>query len=185
MKKLLPFILFTLILSACNQSNKDSNKVDVSISNETGSAVQAMSEDMPNDFGFSIQFGVGKNNEIDTFKGTVTKDLIEDGTATADVTFPDEELAEIYEKMKDVNIIEAKNFTSDPINGTVCSQEPHEEDEWKITLNGDTIKHSFSGTYCEPTNDVKQLLALRNYVFSLIKSKEEYLLLPEPKGGYE
>ena len=169
------------MLSACNPSNK----VDVSTSNEKDSTVQAMPEDMPNDFGFSIQFGVGKNNAIDTFKGTVIKDLIEAGTATAAVTFSDEELADIYEKMKDVNIIEAKKFTPDPINGTVCVQEPHEEDQWKITLNGDTITHSFSGEYCEPTNDAKQLLELRNYVFSIIKSKEGYLLLPESTGGYE
>ncbi|WP_342512409.1 hypothetical protein MKY34_17565 [Sporosarcina sp. FSL K6-1522] len=181
MKRLLPVILFTFVLNACNPSNT----VDGPTSNETNSTVQTMPEDMPNDFGFSIQFGVGKNNEIDTFKGTVTKDLIEDGTATAAVTFSDEELAAIYEEMKDVRIIEAKKFIPDPINGTVCVQEPHEEDQWKITINGETITHSFSEEYCEPTNDAKQLLELRNYVFSLIKSKEAYLLLPESTGGYD
>ncbi|CAM3064137.1 membrane lipoprotein lipid attachment site-containing protein [Filibacter tadaridae] len=185
MKKLISFILFVFVLSACNQLNKDSNEVDVSRSNETGSTVQAMPEDMPNDFGFSIQFGVGKNNEINTFKGTVTKDLITDGTATADVTLTDEEMDGVYEKMKEINIVETKKFTPKPINGTICTQEPYEEDEWKITINGENITQTVSGAYCEPTDDAKQLLELRNYVFSIIRSKEQYIELPESKGGYK
>ena len=184
LKKLIFFILFTFVLSACNQLNEDSNEVDVARSNETGSTVQTMPVGMPNDFGFSIQFGVGKSNEINTFEDTVTKDLITDGTVTADVTLTDEEMDGIYEKMKEVNIVEPKNFTPEPINGTICTKEPHEEDEWKITINGETITHSVSGAYCEPTNDAKQLIELRNYVFSIIRSKEEYKELPESKGGY-
>lgn len=179
------FILFTFVLIACNQLNKDSNEVGDLRSNETASTIQTMPEDMPNDFGFSIQFGVGKNNEINTFEDTVTKDLITDGTAKADVTLTDREMDEIYEEMKEVNIVETKKFTPEPKNGTICTQEPHEEDEWKITVNGETITHSVSGTYCEPTNDAKQLIELRNYVFSIIRSKEEYIELPESKGGYQ
>jgi len=185
LRKLVPFILFTIVLSACNQSNKDLGKVDISISSDTGSTVQAMPEEMPTDFGFSIQFGVGKNNEIDTFKGTVTKDLIEDGIIAADVSLLEEEMSEIYEKMKEVNIIGTKKLVPEPINGTTCAQEPFEEDEWKITINGETITHFVSATYCEPTDDAKQLLELRNFVFDKVKTKEEYIELPESKGGYE
>lgn len=185
MKKLLLFILATFILSACNQLTKNTNEVDVSRSKETATTLQTLPEDIPNDFGFSIQFGVGKNNEINTFEDTVTKDLITDGTAKATVTLTDKEMDEIYKKMKEVNIVENKTFIPEPINGTICTQEPHEEDEWKITINGEIITHSFSETYCDPTNDAKQLIELRNYVFSLIRSKEEYIGLPESKGGYE
>ncbi|WP_391209342.1 hypothetical protein [Psychrobacillus sp. L4] len=182
MKRLLFFILFAFVLNACNQLNKDSNEDDVLRSNE--STVQTMPKDMPIDFGFSIQFGVGKNNEINTFEGTVTKDLIADGITTAAVTFTDEEMGEIYEKMKEVNIVETKKLTPESIDGTICIQEPHEEDEWKITFDGETITHSVSGAFCEPTNDAKQLLELRNYVFSIIRCKQEYIELPESKGGY-
>ncbi|QFF99032.1 hypothetical protein PB01_09450 [Psychrobacillus glaciei] len=183
MKRLLFFILFAFVLNACHQPIKDSNEVDFIRSNE--STVQTMPEDMPNDFGFSIQFGMGKKNEINTFEGTVTKDLITDGITTAAVTFTDEEMNEIYEKMKELNIIETKKIIPEPIDGTNCIQEPHEEDEWKITINGETISHTVSGAYCEPTNDAKQLIELRNYVFSIIRSKEEYIELPESKGRYQ
>ena len=185
MKKLCLFILLILVLSACNQLNNDSNEHEGPLSNEAASTVQTLPENMPNDFGFSIQFGVRKNNEINTFENTVTKDLITDGTAKADITLTDEEMDKIYEKMKEINIVEKKKFTPEPINGTICTLEPYEEDEWKITMNGETTTYSVSGTYCEPTNDAKQLIELRNYVFSIIRSKKEYIELPESKGGYE
>lgn len=76
-------------------------------------------------------------------------------------------------------------LTPEPVNGTVCVQEPHEEDEWKITFSGETIKHFISGGYCEPTNGAKQLVKLRNYVFNIVKSKDEYKALPETKGAYQ
>src|SRR5690625_336765 len=95
-----------------------------------------MPEQMPEDFGFSIQYGVGKKNEIDTFKGVVIKDLVENGTAKANITFSDKEMAEIYEKMKNINVLEEKNFTSK------CESEPYEETEWKIILNGEIVTHS-------------------------------------------
>src|SRR5690625_5495728 len=71
-----------------------------------------MPEQMPEDFGFSVQYGVGQKNEIDTFNGVVIKDLVEDGTAKADITFTDKEMSEIYEKMKAINVLEEKNFIS-------------------------------------------------------------------------
>ena len=114
-----------------------------------------------------------KKNEINTFKGTVTKDLITDGTATTELILTEEEMKDIFRKMQEINIAETKEFTPKPINGTVCMQEPYAEDAWKIRINGKTITHDISGQYCEPTNDAKQLIELRNYVFNIIKSKDE------------
>lgn len=85
---------------------------------------------MPEDFGFSIQYGVGKKNEIDTFKGIVIKDLVDNGTAKANITLSDKEMFEIYEKMKDINVLEKKKFNSK------CELEPYEETEWKIIIDG-------------------------------------------------
>lgn len=144
-----------------------------------------MQKDMPSDFDFSIQFDVQKKNEINTFEGTVTKDLIADGTAKTELILNEEEMKNIYEKMQEINIAETKKFTPEPINGTVCMQAPYGEDEWKIMINGETITHLISGEYCEPTKDAKQLIELRNYVFTIIKSKDEYKSLPESNGGYQ
>ena len=176
------FIVIALILIGCKE---DLSNNEGSSSIETRSTAQTMPENMPKDFGFSVSFGFGKKNEINTFKDTVTKDLIEDGTKTVDIALTDEEMLEIYEKMKEIDITNTKQFIPEPVNGEMCEQEPYEEDEWKITLDGETISHYISGAYCEPTKDARQFLELRNFVFNKIENKDEYLKLPKSKGGYE
>lgn len=181
MKRLL-ITLITLSLVACSQADINSDEPS---SNEISSAPESMPKNMPDDFNFSVQFGVEKKNEINTFKGTVTKDLIEDGTATAEIIFTDEEMNEIYEEMKGVNILETKKFIPEPLDGTVCMQQPHGEDIWEITIKGETITHSYSEEYCEPTNDAQELMELRDYVFNIVKHRDEYKELPKSKGGYD
>lgn len=173
MKPIVYITLFflTLLIFGCESSSSV---------NEKGNP-QTMPMEMPNDFKFIVKFGVLKKNVIDTYEETVTKDLVADGTVTTNLTFTTEELESIYLKMKDINIIETKDF----IPKTNCLQEPFSEDEWKISVNGEVITHVISEKYCETTNDAKQLIDLRNYVFSLIKSKEEYKNLPEATGAYE
>ena len=94
-------------------------------------------------------------------------------------------MKDIYKKMKEMNITETKEFTPKTLFGKRCTLEPYGEDEWEISINGETITHYISGEYCEPTNDAKQLLELRNDVFNIVKSKDEYKSLPEPNGGYD
>lgn len=127
---------------------------------------------------FFCSIWCGQKNEFDTLKGVVIKDLIENGIAKANITSSDEEMSKIYEKMKDINVLEEKKFTSK------CESEPYEETEWKITLNGDTVTHSIR-KYCDPTKDAEHFLELRNYVFNKVKNKEEFIKLPKAKGGYD
>lgn len=180
MKKRLLFILFILFLSACSQAEEPNEPEPAQVD-----PAASMPENMPDDFDFSVQFGVGKNNEINTFGGTVTKDLIADGTATTEVTLTEEEMKAVYEKMKEINIVETKEFTPEPVNGTMCNIELHEDDEWEIIIDGETITHSVSGAYCDPTEDAEQLIGLRDDVFSIIRGKEAYKELPDAKGGYD
>ena len=160
------------------QTNGD--EVVVHSSGNTGT-VEKMPEIMPNDFNFSVSFGIGKKNEINTFNGTVTKDLITDGTKTISLMFSKEEMQAIYEKMKEIKIHEPKEFI--PKKG--CHKEPFEEDEWTIQIRGKTITLSISWEYCDQTEDATKFLNLRNYIFNLVKSKDAYKSLPNPSGGYE
>lgn len=96
MKKLFSVVALMFILSACHVFNFSS---------------ASMPENMPDDFDFSITFGYDKKNEINTYDGTVTKDLIMDGTATADITFTIEEKQKIYNMMREINITATKKLT--------------------------------------------------------------------------
>jgi hypothetical protein len=46
-----------------------------------------MSKEMPDDFAFSVRYGVNSKNVIDSFKGIVVKDLIIAGTSEAEISF--------------------------------------------------------------------------------------------------
>jgi hypothetical protein len=141
-----------------------------------------MPDDMPNDFDFLVQFGVGSKNEINTFDNTVTKDLVIDGTITKKIPLTKEEIKKVYEKMKEVNVLESKKLEPKKKR---CMQTPYGEDNWKIKLNGETITFNLSEEYCNPTKDAKQLIELRNYIFGMVMNKEEYKQLPESRGGYD
>ncbi|MDI7741088.1 hypothetical protein QMK38_03660 [Lysinibacillus fusiformis] len=140
-----------------------------------------MPEEMPGDFDFKLQFGVAKRNGMDTYQDLATKDLIADGIASLELSLSAEEMAIIYGKMKEINIVEPKDL----IPPTNCTQKPYSEDEWEITLNGETFHLLISEQFCETTEDAKDLIELRNYVFSFVKSKEEYQNLPDANGYYE
>ncbi|AJY75629.1 hypothetical protein [Paenibacillus beijingensis] len=141
----------------------------------------SMPETMPEDFAFSVQFGYGSRNEINTFNHTVTKDLIVNGTASAPLTFTPDEIAQIYADMRKMNIVGEKVLKPEKVN---CSVTPHSEDKWKVRINGQITYLHWSGEYCNVTEDARQLERLRDDIFALVKNKAAYKELPEPVGGY-
>lgn len=143
-----------------------------------------MPQEMPGDFDFLVRYGYGENtkNEINTYHDTVVKDLIANGTATANITLTGEEMSSIYDKMKEIGMMRPMKLVPDKVN---CSAVPHQEDHWQITANGATVNLTWSDEPCELTEDAGRLLALRNFVADIIASKEAYQALPEAEGGYE
>ncbi|GAB2671768.1 hypothetical protein ACFQWB_13315 [Paenibacillus thermoaerophilus] len=142
----------------------------------------SLPEKMPPDFAFSLEFGINGRNAVNTFDHTVTKDLIAGGVVTANIALTTEELEQIYERMRKINIADSKKLIPDR---KTCLQTPHGTDKWNIRINGNTITHQWSGEYCNPTPDALQLGELRDFVFELVKAKDEYKRLPEATGGYD
>src|SRR5699024_5424399 len=89
-------IVITIVLIGCIEG---SPKNETLFPPKDHPTARTMPDEMPGDFGFSISFGYGKRNEINTFNGRVTKDLIEDETITVDMALTDAEMLEVYEKM--------------------------------------------------------------------------------------
>ncbi|MDQ0916328.1 hypothetical protein [Paenibacillus sp. V4I5] len=77
-----------------------------------------MPKEMPNNFDFMVRFGYGEvtKNEINTYQDTVTKDLIINGNAIANITFTMEEMRSIYEKMREINIMGTKELVHTNMN---------------------------------------------------------------------
>ena len=55
-----------------------------------------MPDEMPDDFNFFLAWGIEGRNAVDTYNGTLRKDLIVDGTETIDFAIPEEKMREIY-----------------------------------------------------------------------------------------
>lgn len=141
-----------------------------------------MPETMPADFAFSIKFGITSKNEINTFNGTFTKDLIAKGTATTHLTFTKEEMESIYAKVREFNILEPKRLIPRVKTG---EKTPYSEDYWKIRMNGQMYEFYWTDRYLGMTKDGEELQEVREFIFDIAKNKEEYKKLPEAEGGYE
>lgn len=141
-----------------------------------------MPETMPADFAFSVRFGITGKNEINTFDGTVTKDLVTKGTAQAELVLTESEMADIYARLRTINIYRELNLEPDSRN---CVQTPFDEEHWRIRLDGEERSFYWDEENCEITADAEQLKELRSYIFELVKSKPAYLELPEAVGGYD
>ena len=139
--------------------------------------------EMPTDFNFMVSFGYGDvtKNVIDTYMGTVTKDLIIKGSETANIIFTTDELREIYDKMKAIDIMGPKELSKE---GS-CFKTPSNEDKWKITVDGETKTFSWTDQNCGMTEDANQLLELRIYIQHMVEGTEAYKSLPEAEGGYD
>lgn len=167
-------ISLLLILSGCG-NDIPSEHIDLESKNN-------MPEKIPSDFEFSVQFGIQSKNEINTFKNFVRKDLIVDGTARTEIFFTQEEMERIYQKMREINIMESKELIPDKSS---CMQTPYGEDKWRIQLNDEIITFHWSGEFCDRTEDAWDLIELRDYIFSIVKNKEAFVNLPDAVGGYD
>ncbi|WP_060819502.1 hypothetical protein [Paenibacillus riograndensis] len=141
-----------------------------------------MPEQMPEDFAFSVRYGITAKNEINTFEGTVTKDLISNGSAAAKVRLTDAETSEIYQQMLEMNVLGGMELE---IADKSCRQIPYDEEYWIIQVKGGQKALHWSEEYCQTTPDAKKLKELRNTIVKLVQSKPEYQALPEAVGGYE
>lgn len=177
MKRLLTLIMiFSCLAAGCG-----AEKVPSQMPEDTP---QNMPNDMPDDFDFMVSYGYDevRKNEVNTYQDTVTKDLIVNGTASADITLNADEMRSIYAKMKDMNIMGPLKLEPDSLS---CNQIPYNEDSWKITLNGETISLAWSEKHCEVTDDAKKLQELRIFIQEIIEDKEAYKQLPASVGGYD
>ncbi|ADI00249.1 hypothetical protein [Salisediminibacterium selenitireducens] len=161
MEKLL-FLLFLLfVLGACNSTG------------------EVLPDEKPDDFAFSLKYGVTAANELNTYNNTYTKDLVEDGTATTEMILSNEEMNFIYEKFRSADVLGLPEE-----NGESPCMEPYNRYELSMTVDDEdyTVKWD---TSCETIalNNWKDTMNVINR--EIIFPKDEYQSLPEPTGGYD
>ena len=145
-------------------------------------AKNQMPDTKPKDFNFVFNYGVNAKNQLDTFKGQYTRDMITEESVTTELKLTEEEMNSIYLEMKKIDIM---NYP-DKFNpkGNVKSK-PFTTYSLKIVINKKEKNIYWKNEILSDTKEANQLKEVFKKIYKVIESKEEYKKLPMPKGGYD
>lgn len=143
----------------------------------------------PDGLGFVLAYGIDAKNVIDTFSGTFTKDLISNlppSSATAALELTPEEIAGIYQEMRDIGLSEyPQDFRLASKTPPACT--PFQSYYLLVGVPGSgTILKEFR--WDDSANDLRPeaqaLHRLVERIRALIESKPEFKAMPPLRGGY-
>ncbi len=132
-------------------------------------------------FNIVFRYGVWAKNELNTFNGTFTKDLIINGTVTTALVLSEEELDGLQQKIVDMGLFAYPD--SFPLHPT--RRVDPQADCYIMVQSGSTVKEVGwnSNSFIE-SNMQDNLDGFEAYVVALIEQRQEYQALPTPTGGY-
>ena len=142
----------------------------------------------PEDRAFNIQFkyGVGGQNELNTFRNTFTKDLVLDGTVTTSMILTPGELDSVQVRLSEIS------FYSFPDTLIVHSSRPGylispAQMFFLKVKNGIVAKSVFWYDSMPVFSDdlrASQLREVIQFIRTIVEAKGEYRQLPPARGGY-
>lgn len=128
-------------------------------------------------FHFTFRYGVGAKNELDTFAGTYTKDMIDAPSVTVPFQLTDVEMTQVLQKMTELNLLhQAATSVDRSIMIDPCSS-------YFLTVQIDGVQQELDWDQCTGTTTVADQ-AFSDFVIRLIENHPEYKALPEATGGY-
>ncbi|NLC45114.1 MAG: hypothetical protein GX783_12645 [Clostridiales bacterium] len=150
----------------------------------------ACGQNTPTDLNFTLKYGVGAKNIINTYDSSYQKDLIAEGIEETELRFTDEEIQQIYNKMKTINILDypsdyKPHYSDNPKPDEDRTVEPHYTYILDMNIDGVTKNIVWVDSNYSETTEAKDLRDLFIYIDEVIRNKEEYKKLPEAVGGYE
>ena len=180
-------LIVILCLSAftgCANSNDDNTSIK-------GGEIELPTE-MPKDFAIRFSSKYIAEEIYDTYTGTIQKDLIENGTATANFVPSEDTLKAIYAKVLEYQIYSIdRKMTNDVLadkDGLQFNVSTNYTYEIKITANGNTYIIRGDDTaqgFKDINNDAQNFVSFIGFMRSVLYETPEYKNLPDAVGGYE
>lgn len=161
MKIMMLLISVMFVFSACKTSGNE------------------LQEEMPDDFAFSLKYGVTAANEINSYKDSFTKDLVMDGTETTALVLSEEELETFYHVFRESDVLNLP----DEAGGQPC-QSPYNHYELEMTADREEVDLTWD-TECLTGKLSSWESTFHEVLIDLIHSREEYQNLPDAEGGYD
>ncbi len=162
-----------------------------------GVAAFIVSRDKETNDGFNLVFryGVGAKNELNTFKQTFKKDMVNKPSITIKMKLSDEELVGIHQKLNEVDLF---NEISSYQQKLKKEQEEYEEkiakwiEPWLPFTEEPCSKYYIKVDVNSAQKDIRWDCQVRapkvkeflQYMYRIIESQEEYQKSPTPKAGY-
>ena len=168
-------LLTILSVSAFCSCSKSYDPVD--------GASECNSEDNPINFVF--RYGVTANNILNTFDCTYQKDMVLDPPLTTDLALTRDELDSISAEMRSIGFFTYPDtFAIDPQSDTIGFVTPSLKYYFLVETDSIHKELYWDDSICNPDTSADKLRQLNDHIITIITSKEEYQLLPEPTGGY-
>jgi hypothetical protein len=138
------------------------------------------------DFNLIFKYGVTARNELNTFNGTYTKDLILDPPVTTELRLSEEEMDRIYQKMVEIDFFNYPDeFSVTPTPGERgFIIEPYERYYFKVECDSKVKELRWKDILKNSDEKAAKLRELISLIKGIIESREEYKKLPAPSGGY-
>ena len=141
------------------------------------------------DFNFVFRYGhyhVKVKNEMNTFIGTYTKDMVTESPITVKLCLTREDLDRIYRKMMEIEFFSYPEFFNVRQTGEVLGEGSH----WytfylRVKKGTETKTVQWNSRYVVSGNeDYDRLKELANLICEIVEAKPEYQRMPKPKSGY-
>ena len=138
------------------------------------------------DFNLIFKYGVMARNELDTFKGTYTKDMVADPPVKVELSLSEEEKEDIYKKMVEIEFFNYPDefSVSVPPGELTGMVTPYNSYYFKVEYNSQIKELRWDDEITNQDEKADRLRDLVMFIRNIIESKEEYKELPEPTSAY-
>ena len=133
-----------------------------------------------------FRYGVQSRNELNTFQGTYTKDMIVDPPITVNLLLSREELDRIYQKMVEIDFFDYPDEFSVLVLPWMPTGEvtPYSSYYFKVEYDSAIKELWWEDKITNRDEKADKLRELIDLIRDTVESKEEYGNLPLPRGGY-
>jgi len=125
-------------------------------------------------------------NELNTLKGTYTKDMVSDPSITINLSLYQQELDSSYKKMVEINFFNYPDgFSVSVLPGeSVGMITPHSSYYFEVEYGSEVKELRWEDKITNKDGKASRLRELIKLIRDVIEAKEEYQKLPEPTSGY-
>ena len=128
-----------------------------------------------------VHLQYGFVDEVNTFEGTFTKDLVMDGSITVGFWLSKEDQESIKELADQISFFSIPNNIP-AMPGMAISPDPSPD---RLRIRFGDLDNTVIWSYPEdPENtEFKKVIELSNHIMSIVRNSEKYKTLPEARGG--